>query len=75
MERKTLRVTRPFPLQISTRLNLLPDFEYCTLHFAAHSQPQTAERLSGEREHKTKSGGNTKKIEGGSDETESAPSA
>ena len=41
----------------------------------AHSQPQTAERLSGKREHKPKSGGNMKKIEGGSDETESAPSA
>ena len=62
--RKTVRATRPFPLQVSTRLNLLPDSEYCTLHFAAHSQPQTAERLSGEREHKPKSRGNTKKIKG-----------
>ena len=73
--KKNVRATRPFPLQVSTRLNLLPDSEYCTLHFAAHSQPQTTERLSGEREHKPKSGGNMKKIEGGSDETESAPSA
>jgi len=52
--RKTARATRPFPLQVSTRLNLLPDFEYCTLHFAAHSQPQTIEWLSSEREHKPK---------------------
>ena len=65
-----VRATRPFPLQVSTRLNMLSDSEYCTLHFAAHSQPQTAERLSGKQEHKPKSGGNTKKIEGGSDETE-----
>ena len=70
--RKTVRATRPFPLQVSTRLNVLPDSEYCTLHFSAHSQPETAERLSGRQEHKPKSGGNTKKIEGGSDETESA---
>ena len=62
--RITVRATRSFPLQVSTRLNLLPDSEYCTLHFAAHSQPQTAERLSGEQEHKPKSGGNTKKIKG-----------
>ena len=53
-ERKTVRATRSFPLQVSTRLNLLPDFEYCTLHFAAHSQPQTIEWLSSEREHKPK---------------------
>ena len=75
--REENRFGRPshFPLQVSTRLNLLLDSEYCTLHFAAHSQPQNAERLSGKQEHKPKSGGNMKKIEGGSDETESAPSA
>ena len=54
---------------------MLLDSEYCTLHFTAHSQPQTAERLSGKREHKPKSGGNMKEMKGGSDETESAPSA
>ena len=62
--RKTYQAIRPFPLQVSTRLNLLPDSEYFTLHFAAHSQPQSVERLSGEREHKPKSGLNTKKIKG-----------
>ena len=75
--REEKRFGRPgrFPLQVSTRLNLLLDSEYCTLHFAAHSQPQTAEQLSGRQEDKPKSGGNTKKIEGGSNETKSAPSA
>ena len=62
--RKTDRAIRPFPLQVSTRLNLLPDSEYCTLHFTVNSQLQTTERLSGKQEHKPKSGGNTKKIKG-----------